>query len=481
MFLPQLADCIQVQARSDATRSAPLDGAHFALNSMGVAGLFGGDEAVLIVALAQIDRKGKWLGWYNSPGSYVMGRRICQLARAGPFGIMPKVDGRPAPVQTDPAVLLEDKGWPKGPRFRGFHSRTDISETGPLSTLLMKKTTQERGVWVENPRMTQPVAVTVAQLQRSSDRFHEQESVINFDLLEPFWAIVPIVISLGTCALCGLYRDWYSFCMILLGILARGLSCVVIGSGELVLSHPKPAKGCPPGDGILGCDKELILLKGEESIINTITRATFTLRFASEDAFRRAEWCAYLLIAQAIIQLILIPQGSFFGQLMFVISLAFSWVYNLWLSCFEKQTVHLDMLMKEGMGQLSLTKFIFTTRATAVVFALLVLGSSDYQKLNSDNAEESFTESSRKIMDAYLPPDTKVWRAWKKIIIDQLKSRGDSNFNNPDSHSYPDFSQSDTSFLEDLQDAGVAWDSFRQYQKQVTGQQICQINGNHTQ
>src|SRR6266850_6262416 len=42
----------------------------------------------------------------------------------------------------------------------------------------------------------------------------------------PIPAIVPILASPTTCALCGIYHESYAFSIILLSILARGLPCL---------------------------------------------------------------------------------------------------------------------------------------------------------------------------------------------------------------------------------------------------------------
>ncbi|KIK21852.1 hypothetical protein PISMIDRAFT_62610, partial [Pisolithus microcarpus 441] len=127
-----------------------------------------------------------------------------------------------------------------------------------------------------------------------------------------------IVVSVVACVMCGLVNDWYSFTMILLGIIVSGISCYVIGSGTFFFTHPEPAEGSPPGDGILSSDQEIVVLRGEEGAVNSITRGGFSLRFRSEPHYEDIGWCSVLLMIQFVAQLLLIPQGTLFGQLMFV-------------------------------------------------------------------------------------------------------------------------------------------------------------------
>ena len=40
--------------------------------------------------------------------------------------------------------------------------------------------------------------------------------------------------------------------------------------------------------------------------------------------------CAFLLLSQFIVQLLLVPQGTLFGQIMFLASFTVSWGYNVY-------------------------------------------------------------------------------------------------------------------------------------------------------
>ncbi|OBZ66308.1 hypothetical protein A0H81_13873 [Grifola frondosa] len=114
---------------------------------------------------------------------------------------------------------------------------------------------------------------------------------------------------MGTAVACALVGDWWCFCCIVLGIVASGLSCFVIGSGRLQFSHPEPAQGAPRGDGMLILDQDVVLLRGEEGAVNSITRGRFALHFSSEPEYRNIGFCSMLLTIQFLAQLLLIPQA----------------------------------------------------------------------------------------------------------------------------------------------------------------------------
>ncbi|KAI6005398.1 hypothetical protein EDC04DRAFT_2583212 [Pisolithus marmoratus] len=464
MSIARVLEATRAQARSLVTDPPPFMGSRFILDSTSVAGLVGGEEATSTIALAQVYNRRRWLGWYNSPGSYVMGKRFRRLACSATtdtiFDTNSDLESGTSPemVYIDPSLLFEHDGWSKGPAFQGAYSGTFIHVTGPLASLLVKRPSKSQRIVIRG-RGSQPVSVTVTTLQQDPGL----QQRMTFDHRPPIIAIAPILTSLVTCLMCGLYREWYACSMILLGILARGFACVFIGSGELIFDHPKPAEGSPPGDGILGYDQELTLLKGDEYVVNAVTRGRFFFRFRSKRACHIVELCSILLIVQAIAQLILIPQSQLFGQLMFLASLTISWAYNVWLSSVDKGDVR-EEIFNKVLGKPSLSKFTFSNRVSAVVFILLALS---YDRRSPGNLEKL-----KKIMDTLLPTDAVVWEIWKEAVVDQLKDKRALQFD--DSHwNHPNLSlESDRTLLSNLlKDAETAYTAFEKHRAEIVPQE----------
>lgn len=434
MYIPDLSRFLN--PRSMVRPTLPLDKSNFSLDTSGVAGVFGGDEAVSAMATVHVYENRRWLGWYNSPGSLQIAKRYGLLAKSRFF------DGFFPGVHTDPATLFELDGW-KGPKFRAAHSGTIIEETGHLASLFMKECAAMEGKVVEG-RKTQAVGVTIAKLNHVPA---PQMCPKRINAYSPVFASIPISVSIGTCIACGVFEDWYCFSLILLGILTSGVSCLVIGSGKFVFTHPEPAKGSPAGDGILNSDKEIVLLKGAEGAVNSITRGRFSLDFSSEPEYKNVGWCSVFLTIQFIAQLLLIPQGSLFGQIMFVASLGVSWIYNSWLSSLDKEKIQQDILLNSVLDKPILTKYYLGTRTAMVVFVLLVLQPDEPAKL----------------LNELLPNDTKVWRQWKETLLRRLLSKEKLEFVEADLE-LDAFSQQEKSLLETLcGDAQAAYGGYVQY------------------
>ncbi|KAI6152494.1 hypothetical protein BKA82DRAFT_763143 [Pisolithus tinctorius] len=445
MYIAPPSNVIQALPRAMVTGHTPLENTKFVLNGTGVAGLFGGEEAVASIALVHIFEGRRWFGWYNSPGSYIMGMRFSRLASSA----VPSLSrDKREQVQTDLGSLFEYNGR-KGPKFRAVHSGATFQETGHLAALFMKECTELHAIPIKG-RQTQPVSVTIANLHHVP---HREECPTLHRRRAPVYASVPILVSLGTCVACGWYHDWFSFAVILFGIIVSGISCLVIGSGTFRFTHPEPAPGSPPGDGILGCEEGIALLKGQEGAVNAVTRGRFSLLFRSKDARRSVRlirMCSIILVIQAIAQLILVPQSSLFGQFMFVASVAVSWLYNLWLWSFDREKVQRDLLMKV-LGKPLLPKYVLGTRTSMVIFVLLAL--------DLDDPED--------VMNFLLPPSTRAWKIWKAAVIRRLRSHKKLEF---DASDWEDSSLSDEErqMLETLfKDAQDAYEGFKEHEEQI--------------
>ena len=376
----------------------------------GVAGFFGGDVAVAAMSTVHIYRGRKWLGWYNSPGSYDIAKSYGVLCDSRLW------DGLYPGVNVDPAVLFGLDGK-DGPAFRGVHSGTILGKTGQLGYLLMEEC-RKANVEPRNTaggRISKAATLTVVDLQYTPAK-PELHPALSGEL-STYLAFFPILVTIFACILCVLVADdWFSFALILYGAFASGVSCLVIGSGDLCVSHPTPAEGVPLGDGILGGDGEdVILLLGEEGAVNTITRGRFSLKFPGKPQYHLIGICALLLTIQFLAQLLVIPLGTLFGQLMFLASLAASWMYTAYLASIDRESLQRQIVTREILQNPQKTKYKFGTRTAMSVFLLLRL----LPHLSSKTPEQMKT-ALIKVLDELLPNDTSDWRQWREMTLPHI-------------------------------------------------------------
>ncbi|KAH0838872.1 hypothetical protein J3R83DRAFT_7289 [Lanmaoa asiatica] len=383
--------------------SSPLADTKFTLNAWGVAGIFGGEEAISAVALIPLYQGRRWLGWYNSPGSLNVARHFGNLAQSHFWErIFPH-------IPKSPATLFGFDGE-VGPRYTAALSGTKM-RTGHLGYLAIERCKEIMEESKIPGRETTPAHVALIDVG-NVDYNHNVPPLSKFNA---FLTLIPITISITTCVMCALIYDWYSFSVILVGILAGGLASIAIGSGELVLkSVITPAPGSPQGDGILVpviWEDIVVVVKGAENAVNAITKGKFGL-VLRRDWFSRHSIgiSSLLLIVEFLAQLFLIPQGTLFGQLMFVISLCVSWVYNFHVSSFRRDTLQADVLFQK-LGNPRIRKFRLGTRTMMAVFATLLV---------FHGVSNPSHTAVQKMLHIFLPNDTVVWEKWREMVARQV-------------------------------------------------------------
>jgi hypothetical protein len=403
---------------------APLEKTKFNLDVSGIAGFFGGEESFAAMSSMHLMRHRRWLGWYNSPGSYFIAKKYGTLAKSRLWnGLFP---GPPV----EPATMLELDSK-EGPRYMGVHSGTRIDKTGHIAYLIaryceqidLKSGDASRNrvpppVILSPPgspspgigRAAIPDAIKVGKKKRENfsvtivnlGTFTKWDGFPNIpeDSLLPFEPY-GILVSLATVAggvFSALWGDWYSFAMIFLGAISNGVSSYVLGSGILTLLFPDPSQNSPPGDGILVSSRDIIVLKGNENSVSNIIRGRYHLEYSSAPKYRDIGLSSVILTIQFLLQLFLVPQGQLIGQIMFLATFVFSWGFNAYLASVDRETLQTEVLFKTlGMASKpKFEKFRFEKWSTAAAFVAFYVHPSTLKEL--------------------IPNETAAWTVWKDFI-----------------------------------------------------------------
>ncbi|KAL4062011.1 hypothetical protein J3A83DRAFT_2773490 [Scleroderma citrinum] len=397
MYIPQLSDVLGRRS-GILPGDRPLNTTSFTLDTSGMATFFGGDVAVTAMTTLHLDPTRRWLGWYNAPGTYEVAKRYGRVSKSRLLeGLFPG-------VPTDLVTMLGLAGI-QGAKYIAAHSGTIFEETGPFAALLMEECQRMESEDIQG-RETVSMHVTITELNHDP----ENNFVLNpTRIFPPIVATIPILVSAGTAVACAIFTDWFCFCMIVLGMLANGVSCLTIGAGRFVFQHPvrKDPGASGSGDGILLSDpnQEIIVLKGSPNAVDSIIRGAFQLRFASEPKYRDIKCSTALLVFQFIAQILLIPQGSLFGQILFVGSLIVSGAYNMWLASWDREATQREVCIRSVLQRPVFQRYKLGTRTSAAVFTILMLKPKD----------------PAKFMDMIIPNDTPIWKKFKANVISRIR------------------------------------------------------------
>jgi hypothetical protein len=423
-----------------------IDSGNFKLDVSGVAGFLGGDAAVKAIKTIHLYHGRKWTGWYNAPGGYAVAKYIGPIANSRFWRTIFLAER-----SVDPEELFMI-GSELGPPYFASQSRTSMEQTGYLAYLLMQMCKDQQAETV-NDRQTRPNNVKVTIVETQDIHFKDTNTLTiraPIDGPRDYLALLPITASFGTGILCAMVYDWYCFSLILLGILANGISCVVIGSASIVLRSVTTTRNAPPGDGILMDGNHVVVILGKAKDVSAITQGKFQLDYKHWVRMpiirrERIHWrlgkkggergrqvedgkviykytaiglCSLLLVLQFVVQLLLVPQGTLFGQIMFLMSFVMSWAYNLYLSSMDKEYLHEELFIRAlNLSEDYMKTYALGARTTAAVFTCLVL------QPDCDSGEwEERDFRPLEILRQFNPNDTQVWAIWRDQVLTQMKS-----------------------------------------------------------
>lgn len=388
----------------------PLADSKFAFNALQFIGLIGGQQALFVMAMIPAYRGRRWLGWYNNPGSLDIARRLIDLNTS--FKKLPYVER--------PSAALFGLDNATGPEFVSAFSGTNV-QTGHLGYLILQrikeiasKVHQIEGMSID------PVVVNLLEVDPRMIDLEQPLLLSEPHITHTLLALIPITTSIITCLLCCFVSDWHMFSVILAGIFTSGFASMVIGSAKLVLQGPSPtqsAEGAPPGNCMAISEGTVIVVRGSDQAMNVITRGRFQLQGGGFWQIM-IQYCAVFYLAEAIAQFFLIPHGTLFGQIMFLVSLCVSKLYSNYLVMYKKGRLQAEVLFKK-LEEPRVQKFLVGSRTTMAVFVCLLLF--------HDTHHLASPPLYYRILMTALPNDTVVWRRWQEKVANQLQSKNDES------------------------------------------------------
>ncbi|KJA25367.1 hypothetical protein HYPSUDRAFT_37881 [Hypholoma sublateritium FD-334 SS-4] len=388
-------------------------GAKFNLDTSGVAGFFGGEEAFAAMNSVHFTPSRRWIGWYNSPGSYFVAKQ---------YGTLPNStfwDGLFPGPELDPTELLQlnDKS---GLPYIGVYSGIQLPAAGYLSYLLslrVKPDLTESAYFSKNvadmrlDKLRKGVCVTVVELRDFDDLTWPTYPIVpksHFKTLPVYGALLvalTILFSLASASISVLYEDWFSFSMIALGVLSNGVASIILGAGVIILKFNDTPKGSPLDDGVLLDGDNIIILHGSTRVVNGILHSKYRLEYEQDPQYDKIGICSIILLAQFLLQLFLIPQGELIGQIFFLATLAMSWICNGYFASFnydEIKTNTLFDLIGEPVVHYTL---MFDKRSTAVAYTMFY-----FRGLQEPKAP----------INGLFPNNMPVWYLWKEFICSSI-------------------------------------------------------------
>lgn len=454
--MPVISMLTELTSRSNPVIQPPLTDSSFKIDFSGLAGFFGGDSAWKALASMCLfhpsDSPSVIFGLNNSPGVYEVVKRCAPIANSTLWDALFPGSSR------DPAEVLGvevETGPPS------LHVSGCTTNSGHPAYLLAQEAYQNRQDLLSFAES--PFSTTIVNLSARSSAAHATVAPLGVDrsvirlipirssqnnvdepgLIETLLWTLPSCGSIVPCIICALVRDWWCFASILVGIYAGAWIRLALFTGSLIIvfKDPMPALGSHPemerevqlelhdghptqqedsqspephekseDGGMLLHEKGVIVLRGNKTGVSALTRGHFHVKFPFPDVI------AYLvgaglwsLMIQFVAQLMLVPQGTLFGQLMFITSLAISFILNIFLAANQKKWQTQYLLDLCGLEKSSFKETTMGSKAGQAVFACLAL-------------RHLPGYAPRELLNRLVPDSGNAWVRWKYLVARKLES-----------------------------------------------------------
>ncbi len=361
-------------------------------SSAALLGFVGGEKNLAALEATHVNGRRRVPSAFNSPGSYLAATGFTGLAKSRVW------DGSHAGVSVDPNALTSTSIASSGPKFTAAFSGSALPATGPIAKALSDYS-RKLPITVVEGRVTTSSSVTIVELPEAPESEAHPVARISAPV------ILPVLASGAAAAACGAIGDWTTLAMIVLGMASNGFASYALQTGDLTFTRPVTTPGAPAGDGYLESGSEIIVLKGSEAAVSSVTRGRFTLRYRSDSALRTFSVCSSLLTLQCIVQLLIIPQGTYLGQLLFLATMIISWLYNSYVAR-QEAAAWQKLVLEDLLKAPTMKRYSLGTRTQAAVFLM--------QVLKPANVEEQ--------LSLLIPNNTPVWKIWRQTVARGLQN-----------------------------------------------------------
>jgi hypothetical protein len=343
----------------------------------------------------------------------------------------------------------------KGPKYIASRSGTVMSQTSHLADMLIHSNWRGKGrdpVVVGQRGSPSPTKVTIIDLKKIPT---ENDTLRPRSSRNSSISIIPTITSIAACAFCASIDDWLASGMILLGMACSGLASFILSTGKITLGQLKPAKGVPPGDGMLLSDAHIVILRGDEENVNAVTKGKLDLKLKGGRC--TLLFCASLVSLQVALQLVIMPFASLPGQSMFLLSFLVSGTCNLYLSA-KEDDVRSNALFTL-LNNPEVKTYEARSRASAAVLACLAL-CRESRVLPQD------------VLRELVPIKPRPWAAWSACLEKSIQEHSMQFMYGPKSKETLQGEGEENCLKDLIDDAQAAYD---QYVKDHT------VRSTHTQ
>lgn len=204
------------------------------------------------------------------------------------------------------------------------------------------------------------------------------------------FAIISNIIGIG---LCFNFQDYYIFSLLIFNIISNYILGIYFYFTNIKYSEKSIINESPKGDAIIEIGNEIIILKGKEKYIQSLLQVPMII----EDKEYLGIISGILCIITGILNVIIIPLGNIYGQLIIALLLLIGYMTNVFFAAFDKDNIF-KKLTTSCVSVNYYKKVILPNRTSALSFVFCI-----YKK--------------HIINCKHLVPNSMTWKEWFNSFI----------------------------------------------------------------
>jgi hypothetical protein len=382
---------------------------NFQLDLSGVAAFLGGDEAVSATVAAFSTGNIGWTGWYASPGSYAVAKYFGRTLE----GKLWKACFPGERIDLSQAFRLHS---PSEYQFYGLESFTKCRPHSNIPDCLVADL--GKNVDVEKIINSSAIGSHVEHTQRPLPKKDEQLEVGAPALIhvftvgkanapnetqrprswvtEGFYKIPPnrrkamyglaaLAVDVAFLVILAVIEEWWIFSIILASIVCNFSFVNSLRSCKIeVVKHKVSSNDTPPGHGIFAHDTEntFIAVFGTEDMVNNIAKTKLQVTRTGAELWTGMACMSMQLLFLA--QILITPQGSLAGQIIFLASLLVGWIANACYSYIDVTEAQRQIVRNNSGTMHALTLQGDRTQVLLLLAFLVGLHGDDFKEIYSN-------------------------------------------------------------------------------------------------
>lgn len=316
-------------------------------NAVNVLSILGSDTSIRALRYQSIEKKRIWFSGYIFPGIFNVGQMLLTTQN---MLIAKGLGSKDDYTKISLPYLNTDKLN----KYTGIISGTiaPIETVYPEILLCMNK--NEENINIQNNNFT----ITIISISEINyDEYLDGSSKYSY------MGIIAFISNIIGIILCYKFNDLYISSLIIFNIFVNYILGIYFYYTNIKFCEKEVIEKSPKGDALVEINKQFIIIKGHEKYIQSLLQLPMIIN----DKQIIGVIAGILCIIAGILNVIIIPLGNIYGQLIIALLLLIGYITNVYFAAFDKNNLF-NKLINSGISINYKKQIILNNRTSALGF-----------------------------------------------------------------------------------------------------------------